>query len=219
MVSQSRKQTFFLFFFLIIFGKVNFQSNQPYLSHHGATQALLLLGGKQQEGCSRRQGEEWVELPLLAATHAYLGSKRWGTAPLPVTSASHSLLLKFSPSWDTTKSNLKIRCPSPFGMWLRPIVAEVGEPWQCCRRQISPGSLITGWRAHWLIAYWLWSFIKSKLNFPSIDSSLMEGPWYVAGTELLKANTQIEPYVKNDTSGVFPSFLLCSLSLLRRNNF
>lgn len=120
------------------------------------------------------------------------GFEAMGYRPPPgLTFVLHSLLLRFSPPQDITKSNLKIRCPSCFGMRLRPIVAEVGEPWQCCRRQIFPGSLITGWRAHWLIAYWLWSFIKSKFNFPSIDSCLMEGPCYVAGTELPKANTQI----------------------------
>lgn len=43
----------------------------------------------------------------------------------------------------------------------------------------------------------------------------MEGPCYVAGTEGPAANTQIKPYVKNDTSSVFLSFLLfCALSLL-----
>lgn len=36
----------------------------------------------------------------------------------------------------------------------------------------------------------------------------MEGPCYVAGTEALKANTQIKPYVRNYTSSVIPSFLL-----------
>lgn len=112
--------------------------------------------------------------------------------PLLITFTLHSLLLEFSLSWDTTKSNLKIRCPSCFEMWLRPIVAEVGEPQQCCRRQISPGWLIMGWRAHCLIAYRMWSFIKSKLNFPSIDSCMMEQTSCMASIELPKANIYMQ---------------------------